>query len=128
MSIKSLSLIALLFCLALDCTTVLAETISPAMRQMATIMYRLKHFPSPQGKEELNALLKQPSTTDNERVLATAMLNLQHMADENDKPKLKLIMDDKNSSSAEKELAGIIYNLDHRPTDEDKEKLEKIMQ
>jgi len=100
---------------------------SPAMKKMATIMHRLKHFPSPQGKEELKQIINNTAATKNEKVLATAMLNLQHHATEADKVKLKVIMDDRKASTDERDLAGIIYNLNHRPTDEDKARLTKMM-
>lgn len=101
---------------------------SAAVQQMATIMYRLKHFPSPQGKQELQAIIEDSASSENERVLARAMMNLQHRAMEDDKARLKHIMDDPDASNYERELAAIIYHLDHRPSSDDKQKLQAMMQ
>ena len=97
-----------------------------AISQMATIMHRLKHYPSPQGKQELKQLLSQSSTNEREAVLANAMLNLQHAVSDADKPKLQKLMDDAAASQDEKDLAKIILQLNHRPTDADKEKLSRM--
>ena len=106
--------------------TVVAAGASDSMKTMAKIMHRLKHYPSPAGKEELKAVVNNKQSTERERVLAQAMINLEHMVNPADKPKLQAIIDDSAASAAEKDLAGIILNLNHRPTDEDKKKLEKI--
>lgn len=100
---------------------------SAAMQQMATIMHRLKHYPSPQGKQELQAIMDNHATSKNERVLASAMMRLQHAAMADDKPGLKHIMDDEGARAAERELAGIIYHLDHRPSSADKKMLQHMM-
>lgn len=100
---------------------------SSAIKEMATIMHRLKHFPSPQGKETLKTIIANKSTSENEKTLATAMLNLNHMAIAADKPKLQAIMDSASASANEKALAGIILNLNHRPTGEDKKQLKAMM-
>ena len=89
---------------------------SEAMHKMEEIMLRLKHFPSPQGKQELQNLI------DNKTIM-----NLQHRATDADKVKLKQIMDSTGSSADERDLASIVYNLDHRPTKEDKERLKRIL-
>ena len=99
-----------------------------AMQQMATIMHRLKHFPSPQSKDTLQHIIANPATGEREKDLATAILNLNHRALLDDKIKLKKIMEDDNASADERDLASIIYNLDHRPTKGDKKRLEKMMQ
>ena len=98
------------------------------VQQMAVIMHRLKHFPSPQGKETLQQIIDSPSTSEREKDLATAMLNLNHRALLDDKVKLKKIMEDKDASADERDLASIIYNLDHRPTKGDKKRLNEMMQ
>ncbi len=100
---------------------------SAAMQQMATIMHRLKHYPSPQGKQELQAIIDDQATNKNERVLASAMMHLQHVAMADDKAGLKRIMDDKRARADERDLAGIIYHLDHRPSSADKKMLEHMM-
>ena len=99
-----------------------------AIQQMAVIMHRLKHFPSPQSKETLQQLVDRSSTSEREKVLATAILNLNHRALLDDKIKLKKIMEDENASADERDLASIIYNLDHRPTKGDKKRLKEMMQ
>ena len=99
-----------------------------ATNQMAEIMHRLKHYPSPVGKEVLNKIKQAPSTTANERTIATAMLNLEHKVADSDIPKLKALIADKQTTSNNRELATIILNLDHRPTKQDKALLKEIMQ
>jgi hypothetical protein len=105
-----------------------ADTGASAIQQMATIMHRLKHFPSPQGKETLRAIVANNATTANERTLAMAMLNLEHMAIPEDKPKLQAIIDSGDATANEKGLARIILNLNHRPTANDKKMLKGMMQ
>ncbi len=100
---------------------------SAALQQMATIMHRLKHFPSPQGKQELQTIIDDRASNDNERALAGAMMNLQHKASADDKAHLKRIMDDNSAAANERELAAIIYHLDHRPSSTDKQKLQAMM-
>jgi hypothetical protein len=99
-----------------------------AISQMAEIMHRLKHYPSPAGKEVLNKIKQAPDTTKNERTIATAMINLEHHVDESDVPGLKAIVADKSAAAHERELATIILNLDHRPTKQDKAMLKAMMQ
>ncbi|MDT8385041.1 MAG: hypothetical protein RRB22_11555 [Gammaproteobacteria bacterium] len=99
-----------------------------AIAQMAEIMHRLKHYPSPQGKQELQTIISASSTTENERVIARAMMNLEHQASPQDIPLLKKLIDSKASTPQEREIAAIIVNLDHRPTEQDKEKLKTMMQ
>lgn len=99
-----------------------------AIQQMAVIMHRLKHFPSPQSKETLQQIVANPSTSDREKDLATAILNLNHRALLDDKIKLKKIIEDEDASADERDLASIIYNLDHRPTKGDKKRLQQMMQ
>ncbi|HHI94509.1 MAG TPA: hypothetical protein ENK04_13520 [Gammaproteobacteria bacterium] len=99
-----------------------------ATYQMAEIMHRLKHYPSPAGKEILNKIVQAAGTTENERVIAAAMLNLQHKAAGSDIPKLESVIADKKATAHERELAGIVMNLDHRPTKQDKAKLKAMMQ
>jgi len=99
-----------------------------ATYQMAEIMHRLKHYPSPAGKDTLNKIKQAASTTENERTIATAMLNLQHKVVGSDIPKLEALIADKKSTANERELASIILSLDHRPTKQDKAKLKAMMQ
>lgn len=99
-----------------------------AIYQMAEIMHRLKHYPSPLGKEVLNKIIQAPNTTENERTIATAMINLQHKAADSDIPKLKAIIENKNSAAHERELASIVMKLDHRPSKQDKAQLKAMMQ
>lgn len=108
-------------------STETAASQSP-IQQMAVIMYRLKHFPSPQSKETLQQIVASSSATEKEKVLATAILNLNHRALMDDKIKLKKIMDDESASTDERDLASIVYNLDHRPTKGDKKHLKEMMQ
>ncbi len=118
-----------LFFVTLTTGTAQAGTDQPsaALQKMATIMHRLKHFPSPQGKQELQAIMDDRASNDNERALAGAMMNLQHKASADDKARLKRIMDNSNAPANERELAAIIYHLDHRPSSADKQKLQAMM-
>jgi len=97
------------------------------IQQMATIMYRLKHFPDPQSKETLQQIVDNPASSPREKDLANAMLRLNHRALVDDKISLKKIMEDESASADERDLASIIYNLDHRPTKGDKKRLEEMM-
>lgn len=106
----------------------LAESEQSAIQKMATIMHRLKHFPSPQGKETLKQIINDSSTSEREKIIATAMLNLNHRALTNDKVELRKIMDDSKAVKIERDLASILYNFDHRPTKADKERLKEMMQ
>jgi hypothetical protein len=99
-----------------------------AIQKMADIMYRLKHFPSPQSKQTLEQILSHPKTSEREKVLAGAMLRLNHRALVEDKIHLKKIMENDEASADERALASIIYNLDHRPTKGDKNRLQQMMQ
>lgn len=99
-----------------------------AIFQMAEIMYRLKHYPSPQGKAELQAIIDTAATTGNERILANAMINLEHKVSSKDVPLLKKVIDNTASSQHERELASIILNLNHRPSNQDKSQLKAMMQ
>ncbi len=99
-----------------------------ATYQMAEIMHRLKHYPSPAGKEVLNKITQAAGTTENERTIATAMLNLQHKVVSSDIPKLEALIADKKATVHERELATVVLGLDHRPSKQDKAKLEMMMQ
>ncbi|VAW95069.1 hypothetical protein MNBD_GAMMA19-2250 [hydrothermal vent metagenome] len=99
-----------------------------ATYQMAEIMHRLKHYPSPAGKEVLNKITQAANTTANERTIATAMVNLQHKVVSSDIPKLEAVIADKKATVHERELASIVLSLDHRPTKQDKTKLKAMMQ
>ncbi|HEC19941.1 MAG TPA: hypothetical protein ENI97_11435 [Gammaproteobacteria bacterium] len=99
-----------------------------ATYQMAEIMHRLKHYPSPVGKETLHRIAQSDSASKNERTIATAMINLEHRVAAGDIQKLKAIINDPNATPHERELASIVLNLDHRPTAADKAKLKAMMQ
>jgi len=99
-----------------------------AIYQMAEIMYRLKHYPSPQGKRELQTIISASSTTSNERIIATAMINLEHKPAPQDIPYLENVINNKASTQQERQLASIVLKLDHRPTAEDKAQLKAMMQ
>lgn len=99
-----------------------------AIYQMAEIMYRLKHYPSPQGKRELQMVISASRTTPNERIIAKAMMNLEHQPAPQDIPLLEKVITNKASTQKERQLASIILKLDHRPTAEDKTQLKAMMQ
>ena len=98
-----------------------------AMKEMAVIMHRLKHYPSPQGKETLQAVVDNKSTSKNERTLAKTMLNLEHKVISSDMAGLKSIATSKDASIDEKAFASILLNFSHRPTGEDKQRLKSMM-
>lgn len=99
-----------------------------AIFQMAEIMDRLKHYPSPQGKTELQAIISASSTTANERIIATAIMNLEHQPAAEDIPKLETLINDKTATQNERDIASIVLKLDHRPTAADKKLLKAMMQ
>ncbi len=98
-----------------------------AMKEMAVIMHRLKHYPSPQGKETLQAVVDNKSTSKNERTLAKTMLNLEHKVISSDMAGLKSIAASKDASADEKDFANILLNFSHRPSSEDKQRLKSMM-
>lgn len=99
-----------------------------AINQIAEVMHRLKHYPSPQGKRELQAILQSKSTTTNERIIANAMLNFNHHPASEDVPLLEKISNDKTATYAEREIASIVINFNHRPSTQDKNRLKELMQ
>ena len=98
-----------------------------AIKEMAVIMHRLKHYPSPLGKETLQAIVDNKTTTENERTLAKTMLNLEHKVISSDTAGLKSIVASKDASADEKAFASILLNFSHRPTGEDKQRLKSMM-
>jgi hypothetical protein len=127
--IKRMLLVMVLLAIGLVSASVsVADEMKAAIPQMAEIMHRLKHFPSPQGKATLQSIIDNSSTSANERTLASAMMNLQHHAVSSDIPKLKAVIADDAASQQERDLATIILNLNHRPTRQDKAKLKAMMQ
>lgn len=102
-----------------------ADSNSP-IYQMAEIMHRLKHYPSPAGKDVLKKILSNRSTSENEKVIAMAILNLEHSVASSDKAGLNKILKS-NSSQQEQDFASIILKLDHRPSAADKAKLKAMM-
>jgi hypothetical protein len=117
----------LLVIFMLQGTVAIAEESHGAMYQMAKIMHRLKHYPSPVGKAELQKIVDSSASTEREKVLAMAMINLEHHVNSADAPKLKAIINNAAASDDERDLANIILNLNHRPTGADKARLEKMM-
>lgn len=109
------------------CASAFAEAKQSAIQKMATIMHRLKHFPSPQGKETLKQIVNDNTTNERQKTIATSMINLNHRALTKDKVKLKKIMEDGNASQVERDLASILYQFDHRPTKADKARLQDMM-
>lgn len=99
-----------------------------AINQIAEIMYRLKHFPSPQGKSELRAIMDASNSTKNQRVIATALINMQHQVMPDDILLLKKLLKNSASSHQERELSEILLGFSHRPTKLDKDKLKAMMQ
>ena len=97
-----------------------------AIKEMAVIMHRLKHYPSPQGKETLQAIVDNKSTNKNERTLAKTMLNLEHKVISSDMAGLKSIATSKDASIDEKAFASILLNFSHRPSGEDKQRLKSM--
>ena len=100
---------------------------SDVILEIAKIMHRLKHFPSPGGKKTLQTLATEDSTTANERTLITAMLNLQHHVNAADKAGLTALVQNPKVTKYERSIATILLNLDHRPTKQDKAVLADIL-
>jgi hypothetical protein len=125
--VLSWALALLLAGLAWSSAPLAGEVEASSMHQMAEIMHRLKHYPSPAGKTVLEEIANNASASKHERTLAMAMLNLEHKAAAQDIPKLKAIVSDAGASADEKTLAGIISNLDHRPTKQNKQQLQAMM-
>ena len=98
-----------------------------AVYELAEILHRLKHYPSPQGKKELQVIVDAQGSTENEKVIAKAIMSFMHEPAAHDIPVLQKIADDKGASPDERELASIILNLGHRPTRQDKSRLKALM-
>ena len=98
-----------------------------AIKEMAVIMHRLKHYPSPQGKETLRAIVNNKSTSKNERTLAKSMLNLEHQVISSDIAGLKSVVASKDASADEKAFANILLSFSHRPSSDDKQRLKSMM-
>jgi hypothetical protein len=98
-----------------------------AIKEMAVIMHRLKHYPSPQGKETLQTIVGNKTTKKHEATLAKAMLNLEHAVASSDIAGLKSIVSNANASADEKAFATMLLNFDHRPSSADKKRLKAIM-
>ena len=100
---------------------------SVAVRQMASILLQLEHYPSIDDKVKLNEIANNKSSTKQEQVLATSVSNLKHQVADGDKDKLKHVIDDADAPKDVREMASIILTLRHFPSAADKAKLEQMM-
>lgn len=119
---------ALAVVLALNSTGIhAAAPESVAVKEIASILIDLNHYPTPSGKLTLQNIAKDPATTPHEKTIANILLNLEHKTANGDKIRLKEIIDDPTASANIKELAGIIYNLNHKPSSSDQKTLSMLL-
>jgi hypothetical protein len=126
MLMKRIFILSMLLVISLWGGVAYADNSNSVIYQMAEIMNRLKHYPSPAGKDILRNIIKRKNTKENERVIAAGILGLEHHVMMADKPKLKKVIETSESMS-ERDLASIVLNLDHRPTSADKIKLSAML-
>ena len=97
------------------------------IKEMATIMLNLHHFPSAADKETLRDIAINSASSKYEKTMANAMIHLEHSATAEDKEKLSEIIKDNSAPEDVRTLATIIRDVNHMPSEEDKEKLQKLM-
>ena len=123
----SKKMLLLLSLLGLMLGTQSALAASAAVREMASILVHLEHYPSAEDKVKLNGIAENKSSTKQEQVLATSISNLKHQVADGDKDNLKHVMDDAAAPIEVRELASITLNIRHFPSAADKAKLEQMM-
>ena len=106
----------------------MAAGATPAIKQMASILADLNHYPDESGKAALQQIIDDVSASESERTIAAAIASLEHKASAADKAKLQAVANDKNAPPAARDVANIVLNLNHKPSASDKEALNKIMQ
>ena len=74
----SKNMLLLLSLLGLMLGTQSALAASAAVREMASILVHLEHYPSAEDKVKLNGIAENKSSTKQEQVLATSISNLKH--------------------------------------------------
>jgi hypothetical protein len=98
-----------------------------AVSTMAGMLMHLKHHPSDPEKKELQQIIDDKATPENERVIANAMLNMNHEVGDAEKAKLNKMIADKSTPANVRELADVLVNIKHKPTPDDQSRLEKLM-
>jgi hypothetical protein len=103
-----------------------AHADSPVSKMAGMVMH-LNHHPDELEKKDLQKMIDDKATPENERVIASALMNMNHEVGDADKTKLKKIVDDKSAPADVKELADILMNIKHKPKDDAKARLKKLM-
>ena len=79
------------------------------------------------NRKELERMIADNGTTENEKIIANAILKIKHSSDINDEGSLKALIDNSDSSKAIKSLATSILSFNHTVNPSDKRKLEMII-
>ena len=70
------------------------------VRDMASILANMQHFPSEADKSKLQAILDQESSTDNEKTLASAIMRIEHQSNPEDALLLESIIESETASGS----------------------------
>jgi len=97
------------------------------VKAMSTMLLEMNHFPSDINRKELERMIADNGTTENEKIIANAILKIKHSSDINDEGSLKALIDNSDSSKAIKSLATSILSFNHTVNPSDKRKLEMII-
>lgn len=97
-----------------------------AVQTMATILVDLKHFPSDDQKQQLEAIIADEQTTEDERTVATALRDLEHRVADEDRQALTMVLEDDAASEPVQTLAEVLLALNHQPSEADKAKLRAL--
>lgn len=97
-----------------------------ATRTITAILIEFVHQCTPSQRDALEAIVKNPTVTTQQRLLAQALLNVEHTPSPDDKPPLLALMQDQSASAIDRTLACVIYNLVHTATDADRKQLRQL--
>ena len=78
-------------------------------------------------KKELEKMIEDSGTTENEKIIANAILKINHAKDANDEEALNTLIGASDSSKAIKSLATSILSFNHTVNSSDKRNLEMII-
>ena len=97
------------------------------VKAMSQILLKMNHFPSDSNKKELEKMIEDIGTTENEKIIANAILKINHAKNANDEEALNTLIGASDSSKAIKSLATSILSFNHTVNSSDKRNLEMII-
>jgi len=97
-----------------------------AIQEMAGIMLNLNHYPSDSEKAELQKIINDSSTSQEERTIATALLHMHHTVPDADKAKLMDIANNDAAPEADRKVADILAHMHHHASSDAKQELKKL--